>query len=200
MYFIRVAAVLVSFSLSSFAVADEPTDAAAKRYFQSGTKHFDLTEYREALNDFKEAYRLRQDPVLLYNVAQCHRLMNEPKEALRFYRSYLNRAPAAPNRAEVERRIATLEAAVAAATTAPEPAPSPSKSETIQQAHSTSVAMPVSTIAHASHEPGASPVYKRWWLWTTVAVVVVGVAVGVGVGVVESRPAPWKTSFPTVTF
>jgi len=30
-----------------------------------------LGEYREALDQFKEAYRLKQDPSFLYNIAQC---------------------------------------------------------------------------------------------------------------------------------
>jgi hypothetical protein len=33
------------------------------------------------------------------------------------------------------------------------------------------------------------PVYKRWWLWTTVgAVVVAGVGIGLGVGLSQSAP------------
>ena len=66
-----------------------------------------------ALDDFKEAYRLKDDPVFLYNIAQCYRIMNKNEEALNFYRSYLRRAPDAPNRAEVETKIAALQDAIA---------------------------------------------------------------------------------------
>ena len=31
--------------------------------------------------------------------------------------------------------------------------------------------------------PPRKPLYKRWWLWTSVAAVTVGVALGVGLGV-----------------
>ena len=36
-----------------------------------------------------------EDPVFLYNIAQCHRLLGENAEAVRFYRRYLEAAPAA---------------------------------------------------------------------------------------------------------
>src|SRR5438874_2346045 len=100
-------------ALGGAAAADEA--AAAKRYFVSGSKHFDLGEYVDALSDFKEGYRLKDDPVFLYNIAQCHRLLNQNTEALRAYKTYLRRAPTAPNRGEVERKIAAIEEAQAAA-------------------------------------------------------------------------------------
>ena len=106
---VRPLALVVSLALAANAFAgDAPqpgtpeANAAAKRLYISATKHFDLAEYPDALNDFKEAYRLKDDPVFLYNIAQCYRILNKNDEALSFYRSYLRRAPDAPNRAEVE--------------------------------------------------------------------------------------------------
>ena len=55
--------------LGGVARADDTADA--KRLFMSGTRHFDLTEYEAALNDYKEGYRKKDDPVFLYNIAQC---------------------------------------------------------------------------------------------------------------------------------
>ena len=185
---------LLAPSLAWAAGSSDPTTESARRFYLSGTKHFDLTEYREALNDFKQAYRVKEDPVFLYNIAQCLRLLDEKKDALKFYRSYLNRAPEAPNRAEVEQRISTLQTEVdqAAATSAPPPAvvtPPPV------------IAAPVvADAALQTHHEGRTPVYKKWWLWTIVGVVVAGAAVGVGVGLAESSPAKWNTGFPTVTF
>ncbi|HWE31443.1 MAG TPA: hypothetical protein VHB97_25740 [Polyangia bacterium] len=185
-------------SLARAAGGTDPATESARRFYMSGTKHFDLTEYREALNDFKQAYRVKEDPVFLYNIAQCLRLLDEKKDALKFYHSYLNRAPDAPNRAEVEQRITTLQAdldreAAAAATSAPPPA--------VVTPPTTPVATtPVADAALQTHTEARTPVYKKWWLWTIVGVVVAGAAVGVGVGLAESSPAPWKTGFPTVTF
>jgi hypothetical protein len=67
---------------------------------------------------------------MLYNIAQAYRLNDQPGEALRFYRRYLQRAPNARNREDVERKIAELEKSVedkrkAAAAVAPPPVTAP---------------------------------------------------------------------------
>lgn len=81
----------------------------AREHYQKGLVHFDLKEYSEALAQFKNAYRVVSDPVFLFNIAQCHRLLGQLEEALDFYRNYLRRAPQAQNRAEVDRRVEELE-------------------------------------------------------------------------------------------
>jgi len=48
--------------------------------------------------------------MLLYNIAQCHRMLGHVDEALIFYKNYRRRAPGAANREEIERRISELEA------------------------------------------------------------------------------------------
>jgi tetratricopeptide (TPR) repeat protein len=68
-------------------------------------------EFSEALQAFKDAYRLYPDPVFLYNLGQCERQLNHEDEAIRFYRSFLRNMPKAPNKAEVQRKIDELEAA-----------------------------------------------------------------------------------------
>jgi hypothetical protein len=85
--------------------------ATAKAHFKQGRMHYQLGEYREALDQFKEAYRLKQDPSFLYNIAQCHRQLREYAEAIRLYGNYLREAPDADNRDEVERQIRDLKAA-----------------------------------------------------------------------------------------
>ena len=93
---------------------DAPT-ARARELFKSGTKHYSLSEYTAALNDFKEAYRLKEDPVFLYNIAQCHRLLGQHEEAARFYRAYLRAlpsSPSAPNLSDIEDHVKSEEAAM----------------------------------------------------------------------------------------
>jgi hypothetical protein len=85
--------------------------ATAKACFKRGRTHYQLGEYREALKEFKEAYRLRPDASFLYNIAQCHRQLGEVSDAIKFYGNYLREAPDAANRAEVERQIRELKAA-----------------------------------------------------------------------------------------
>ena len=93
------------------AAASTPPEvvAQARDHYQKGLTHFDLKEYADALVEFKNAYRLVQDPPLLFNIAQCHRRLGQNAEALDFYRNYLRRAPHSTNRAEVERRIREIE-------------------------------------------------------------------------------------------
>jgi tetratricopeptide (TPR) repeat protein len=167
--------------------ADEGA-AEAKRLYLSGTKHFDLGEYQQALEDFKSAYRVRDEPVLLYNIAQCERLLGHNEEAMRSYKAYLRRSPTAPNRDEVEAKITALEQAVSARDRArnipPIPPLTPPPESTNAQL---TAAAPVKK----------TPVYKKWWLWTTVGgAVAVGLGVGLGVGLHHSAPP----TFPSVGF
>ena len=207
-------------ALGGVASADEASQA--KHFFVSGSKHFDLGEYSEALNDFKEGYRLKDDPVFLYNIAQCHRLLNQNTEALRAYKTYLRRAPDAANRAEVERKIAAIEEAQAAAnkasTTPPNQVLPPDShgSEPATGTAATTTTAP-STTAPSTTEPAAAassntltatapshdertPVYKKWWLWTAVGVVVVGAGLGLGLGLGLSKTGSNATTYPAVQF
>jgi tetratricopeptide (TPR) repeat protein len=196
------------------AVAQQDVTAQARRYFQSASKHFDLGEYREALDDFKSGYRLREDPVFLYNIAQCERLLGRNVDAIRTYKSYLRRRPDAPNRDEVEKKIEALEQAQRSQERASSTPPNQvmdaegrgttehgttehgTTGPTASQA-TTENAGTLTTSANPAPPP-ATPLYKKWWLWTVVGVVVVGVAVGVGVGVAESKAS--TPFFPGVQF
>lgn len=107
---------------------------SAKAHFKLGRTHYQLGEYRDALVEFKEAYRLKQDASFLFNIGQCHRQLGELAEAIKLYGSYLREAPDAPNRAEVERFVREMketlekrerEEAASAPPSEPEPAPAP---------------------------------------------------------------------------
>lgn len=89
--------------------ADRHDVAEAKEHYKKGTKAFDLGAYDEAVNEYSLAYRLRDDPALLYNLGQAHRLAQHPAEALRFYRLFLLKLPNASNRAEVQEKVAELQ-------------------------------------------------------------------------------------------
>jgi tetratricopeptide (TPR) repeat protein len=74
---IAVFAVSVIFRTVSFA-DERDARTQAKALYQSGMAHYNLNEIREALKDFKEAYRLfPQEPVFLFNIAQCHRRLGD---------------------------------------------------------------------------------------------------------------------------
>ena len=62
-----------------------------------------------AVKEYTAAYEKLQDPVLLFNRGECYRRLGENAKAADDYRGFLKGFPAAPNRAELEARIATLE-------------------------------------------------------------------------------------------
>jgi len=204
-----LAGIVILIACSTSAVAD-PATAAAKAHYEKGTTLYDLGKYVEAAHEYEEAYGAKNDPALLFNVAQAYRLGGDAAAALRTYRSYLRRVPNAPNRAEVERHIASLQQLVdeqkRSATSPPtdtmqpgtaQPSAHPATATT--QPGGGAEAQPAATGATVTPAPAGAlvssapppdkktPLYKKWWLWTAVAAVAV-VGVGVGVGVAETTP------------
>jgi hypothetical protein len=163
--------------------AQTPTQVA-RAHFDSGQRLYDVGEFARALEEFKASYLASDDPVLLFNMAQCQRQLGQGVEASRLYRNYLRRRPDAPNRAEVERRIEELRATTpgdsAPAAHAP-PAPPP-----------LAPAPPPAVIDARREQPAAeaTPVYGRWWFWAAaVGVVALGTAAALTLGRGPERPS-----------
>src|SRR5262249_39692180 len=93
--------------------AQEPSSdknkAAAGQAYREGQRQYDLNDFAKALESFKRAYTLYDEPALLYNIAQCYRQLADEEQAIRFYKSYLRRMPNPPNRDDVRHLLATLE-------------------------------------------------------------------------------------------
>lgn len=177
------AAVVLSTPLR--ATADEK--ARARALFESGTSHYNLTEYKEALTDFKEGYRLTRDATFLFNIAQCYRQLGDPAAAANFYRSYRRESPDATNRSEVDRLIDEMDRAAQSQHAPPQETIVPQPSPPTTPVPSTEVALTVST------EPPKKPITKKPWFWVTIgaaAVVVAGVTVGIVLGTSSKAPTP----------
>ncbi|HXJ22576.1 MAG TPA: tetratricopeptide repeat protein [Polyangia bacterium] len=100
------------------------------QHYDRATRAYDLGKYSEAVDEYQKVYEIDGDPVMLYNIAQAYRLNDQPQEAVHFYRRYLQRAPEARNRDDVERKIAAQEKLIddkrkAAAAVQPPPAVTP---------------------------------------------------------------------------
>lgn len=104
----RSLTVILIFALSVPALADDR--AAARAHFRAGLKAFNGGDLDGAVVEYKAAYALSHEPALLFNLAQVYRLKKDGVQALESYRAYLQAAPRAKNRADVEERIAELEA------------------------------------------------------------------------------------------
>ncbi|NOK19354.1 tetratricopeptide repeat protein [Corallococcus carmarthensis] len=91
------------------AVAAEATATAAedqaREKFSEGNLAYDLGEFDRALKAFSEAYRLKPLPAFLFNIAQCHRQLNNPSRAAFFYRRYLSLSQGEPANADVVREL-----------------------------------------------------------------------------------------------
>jgi tetratricopeptide (TPR) repeat protein len=106
--------------LSLLAAGPAQADVAkARAHYERGRSYFQVGEYRKALEEFKAAHVEKNDPAYIYNIAECHRQLREPQDAVFFYRRFLRLVPpSSPLRTEAERRIAELEPQAPAATSA----------------------------------------------------------------------------------
>ena len=185
----------------------------ARDEFKTGARYFEIADYPHALEHFKAAYVQFEDPAILFNIAQCERLLNHKVEALRAYRIYLQKKPDSPNRADIENIIATLQDAISkdqkASSLPPTGVEGQKPSEENQAATPPPAPPPATTppapapppVAAANTPPPApeKPIYKKWWLWAAAgAVVAVAIGVGVGVGVAENSHPDFKPTGPDI--
>lgn len=116
---------------------EDPALAEARQHFQTGRNAYNAGDYVTAIHEFKAAERLRPSPILAYNIGLANEKLGKQRVALKYYKRYLEQQPNAPNRADVEQKIAALEQSIAAqpppaATTqpggtAPQPNPPPAE-------------------------------------------------------------------------
>jgi tetratricopeptide (TPR) repeat protein len=148
---------LVSWLAASVASAAPSPEAVkkAREAFADGTTAFNLGQWQKAIDAWEKGYELKPDPIFLYNIAQAHRLAESFEKAIFFYKNYLRNSPKAPNRQEVEERIAQLEQAIAVKRSARE-AP-PQEPRTPSGAPGTTTGTPPST-AGTTPPNGTPPV------------------------------------------
>ncbi len=81
----------------------------ARACFERGRDAFQAARFDDAIREFKAAQALQPSPLLDYNIGLAHEQLGHPRTAIKFLRRYLQGAPDAPNRADVEIRIHALE-------------------------------------------------------------------------------------------
>jgi hypothetical protein len=67
-----------------------PEQTKADRHFRSGVALFKQAKYAEALAEFERAYEIAPHPLVLYNIAGCHRQLSHYSDAVVFYRRFLS--------------------------------------------------------------------------------------------------------------
>jgi tetratricopeptide (TPR) repeat protein len=109
---------MVTMSTASFAQVDDSNndsaagltraETAAARH-RAGVAAYARGRYRDAIDLFLEANRLRPSAALLFNVARCYEQLDDPSSALAWYRDYLQRSEHRGDDKQVARRVARLE-------------------------------------------------------------------------------------------
>jgi hypothetical protein len=104
--------ILIILALCAVASAEPTKDqlAQAKQAFTEGKTLHDQGKLIDAVDKFKESYRLSQNPLLLYNIGFTLDEAGQKDNALLYYRKFLSDAPAnAAQRKTVEDRVKALE-------------------------------------------------------------------------------------------
>jgi len=84
----------------------------AQAIFEQAVAAYKDGRYFEAVELFLETNRIYPDSKLCFNVARAYEGLGNSAGALRYYREYLRRTPAAADRTEVEASVRQLELAV----------------------------------------------------------------------------------------
>jgi len=80
----------------------------AKQHYLRGEAYFKSKNFSEAMDEYQKGYLEKPDPVFIFNIAQCQRLLGNSAAAIEFYQRYLKEAPDGPGRPVAEKEIAEL--------------------------------------------------------------------------------------------
>jgi tetratricopeptide (TPR) repeat protein len=177
--------------------------AQAKQHFETGRNAYNAGDYVTAIREFKAAEQLRPSPVLDYNIGLANEKLGKRRVAVKYYKRYLEEQPNAPNKGEVEQKVTTLEAAIAAEPppaanaqpggTAPQPngqveqpgdMPPPDANAQPGAAASQPGYDPYSSTAPPGQPVAAAKPKKKslWWIWLIVGgVVTLSIIIGVAI-------------------
>jgi tetratricopeptide (TPR) repeat protein len=198
-------AVLLAVLTSGPARAQNPSpEELARRHHERGTTFYNLGQFEEAIAEYRKGYEQKADPVFLLNIGEAYRQLGAHEKALFFYRRYLSVVPAAPNRAEIDEKVATLEQLVEAQQRARSPAAAaplpPRLSGGPPLGHAPLPPEPGLSTRVPPAPPPAGPLWHRWWFWAGVGGLVAG---GIAVGLLVSsarQPKPPTTDLGTKRF
>jgi tetratricopeptide (TPR) repeat protein len=148
-------------------------------------KHFVAGEYQQALDIYVTLYAQTLHPTYIRNIGRCYQSMGKPDEAISAFHEYLSKAKNLDpkQRADVDGFIREMEdlkrrrkaSAEVAQPLAPASATElPRAADRSAERASDSSAVEASLRSGATPNEGSSPLYTRWWFWTTIGAVAVG--------------------------
>lgn len=119
------AAALLACLLAAGTAAAREHHTDGRAYLKRANKLAGEGNCAAAVKDYTKAYEKLNDPIVLFNRAECYRRLGESAKAIDDYRGFLKGFPAAPNRADIEAKISTLAAALQKPVASPAPARPP---------------------------------------------------------------------------
>jgi tetratricopeptide (TPR) repeat protein len=166
---LRLFVVVLALSFAVPARADDLRDEA-KAHFEVARVLYKKGALKDALEAFKKSYAAAPVPELLYDIGLCEERLGKLDEAIASYHSFLAARDQGNEHADLAQHIESLERE----RVAPPP-------------------LVDATAALRASPPRPIPVYRRWWLWTTVGVVIAGGVVGAVLGVRAAEGGPHLT-------
>jgi len=147
----------------------------ARRHYELGEQLYKTSSYPEALVEFQKAYKLAPRTELLFNIARCHEVMAQLKQAIDAYERYLEEKPGADNADLVRSRVANLRRQLEA-----QPSKQPQKSKAKGKAP------PPPPPPKPAEKPSR---WKRTAGWITLGVSVAALATGIAFGAMAAKKA-----------
>ena len=95
------------------AAAAATTHAEALSLYHRGAREYELGHFDDAIALLTRAYQLSQEPVLQYDLARAYEGKGDLELAVRGYEAFLSAQKDIPDRAAIERRVATVRAQIA---------------------------------------------------------------------------------------
>ena len=169
--------------------ADSKAEAAAREHVRKAAEAFQAGRYDEALVEFEAGYAAVPRPAFVLNMGHAARKAGNAARARECYQRYLALEPSSPQRGEVEKAIAEIDAEQGATSAAKPPDPRAAaggerRPPVVPTAAGTDSEVP-SDLKLAAREPirneneadEAPAFYQRWWFWGTAAGVIAAGAI-----------------------
>jgi tetratricopeptide (TPR) repeat protein len=173
----------------------QSADRRADEQLNRGQKLFREGKYPDAIEELRAGYVMSPQPRFLYALGQAYRLNHQCTEAVKAYRDFI---ASGPSHSQVQAAEQNVQRCAEEDPTSVREEPKPPEVKPEPVVTPPPVAPVVENVIVAA-PPHRTPVYKKWWLWTTVTgVVVVGVGLGVGLGLGLHHGSGFASTLPTV--
>ncbi len=100
---------LLSASAPAGAQVETADEKQAQIHFEAARSHYNAARYEQAAAEFELAYKYSPKPALIFNAYLAYRDAENLQEAIRTLRAFLQAAPDAPNRPNLEVQLGKLE-------------------------------------------------------------------------------------------